>query len=93
MSAALEAMDRQAVDETTATNITAQFYTTAAFVTATSDVPGYVNLLIADANMGFENSKIPITLSSHCIQNTTHTPTSGSSALTAALTWWAVGKL
>jgi hypothetical protein len=58
----------QVVDETTPTVITAQFWVTASFLASTSDVAGYINLIVGEANAGFENSNIPITLKANCIQ-------------------------
>ena len=53
---------RQA-DETTPAKISVQFYVTSNFKSGTADVAGYIAGMVAEANLGFSNSDIPITLS------------------------------
>ena len=50
------------MDTTTETVLSIQFYVTANFAAATSDIPGTVDSMIAEANLGFANSDIPITV-------------------------------
>ena len=50
------------MDTTTETELSIQFYVTANFAAATSDIPGTVDSMVAEANLGFANSDIPITV-------------------------------
>ena len=57
------------MDTTTATELSIQFYVTSNFKSATSDVPGYLDSIVAEANLGFANSNIPITLKVSLVQS------------------------
>ena len=55
------------MDETTPAAISIQFYVTSNFKSGTPDVAGYIAGMVAEANLGFSNSDIPITLSARSL--------------------------
>ena len=47
-------------DSTTIVTYTVMFYYTADFASVTSDIPGFIDQVIAETNQGYINSQIPV---------------------------------
>ena len=56
-------------------------YYTPEFEAITSDIPGFVDQVLAETNQGYVNSNIPMTIKLHCIERATISDTASSSAL------------
>ena len=56
-------------------------YFTPEFEAITSDIPGFVDQVLAETNQGYVNSNIPMTIKLHCIERATISDTASSSAL------------
>merc|ERR1711963_1307367 len=60
-----------AEDTTTAATYSVMFYYTADFQAITSDIPGYIDQVLAETNQGYANSQVPITVTRFCIEAAT----------------------
>lgn len=58
-------------DKTTIVNVSIMFYYTKAFEDVTPDIEGEVNQALANTNMGFINSMIPVRVQKFCIERAT----------------------
>ena len=58
-------------DTTTMVNYTVMFYYTPEFASITSDIPGYIDQVIAETNQGYANSQIPVRVEKFCIEAAT----------------------
>ena len=56
-------------------------YYTPEFAAITSDIPGFVDQVLAETNQGYANSNIPMTIKLHCIEQASISDTASSSAL------------
>ena len=60
-----------AEDTTTPATYSVMFYYTADFQAITSDIPGYIDQVLAETNQGYANSEVPITVTRFCIEAAT----------------------
>ena len=60
-----------AEDTTTPATYSVMFYYTADFQAITSDIPGYIDQVLAETNQGYANSQIPLTVTRFCIEAAT----------------------
>ena len=67
----LKSVDAGARDSTTVVTYSVQFYYTPQFAAITSDIPGYIDQVIAETNQGYANSQIPVRVSRFCIEAAT----------------------
>ena len=58
-------------DTTTQATYSVMFYYTADFKAITSDIPGYIDQVLAETNQGYANSQVPITVTRFCIEAAT----------------------
>ena len=55
-------------DTTTIVTYSVQIYFTKKFADATSDIQGFTDLVIAETNQGYINSKVPLRIKKHCTE-------------------------
>merc|ERR1712130_1052015 len=60
-----------AEDTTTPASYSVMFYYTADFEAITSDIPGYIDQVLAETNQGYANSQLPLTVTRFCIEAAT----------------------
>merc|ERR1719295_1561536 len=58
-------------DTTTPATYSVMFYYTADFEAITSDIPGYIDQVLAETNQGYANSQLPLTVTRFCIEAAT----------------------
>ena len=68
-----ESMEQQLLargreDKTTVTTFSVKIYYTREFKSATTDIQGFIQLIIDETNRGFVNSKVPIRIKLHCVE-------------------------
>ena len=71
-------------DTTTPATYSVMFYYTAAFQAVTSDIPGYIDQVLAETNQGYANSQVPLTVTRFCIEAATIDEIEDSSDFIAA---------
>jgi hypothetical protein len=76
--------DRGARDTTTIVTYTVKVYYTPQFAAVTADIQGYVDQVIAETNQGYVNSKVPLRVKAHCIEQATINDMSSASAILSA---------
>ena len=62
---------RAAADNVTAATYSVMFYYTRDFETVTSDIPGFIDQVLAETNQGYANSGVPLTATRFCIEAAT----------------------
>ena len=70
-----------AADDGGMVEFSVMIYYTPEFAAITSDIPGFVDQVLAETNQGYVNSNIPMTIKLHCIEPASISDTSSSSAL------------
>ena len=68
---AIKHFDTKSVDNTTVVTYSVMFYYTPEFAASTSDIPGFIDQVIAESNQGYINSNIPVRISRFCIEQAT----------------------
>ena len=64
-------LDQGVADDNTMVTYSVMFYYTPEFAAITSDIPGYIDQVLAETNQGYANSLIPVTVTRHCIEAAT----------------------
>ena len=72
-----------ALDNSTMAEFSVMIYYTPQFAAITPDIPGFVDQVLAETNQGYTNSRVPMTIKLHCIEEATFSDTSST---TEALT-------
>ena len=67
-------------DTTTMVEFSVMIYYTPQFAAITPDIPGFVDQVLAETNQGYMNSKVPMSIKLHCIEEATVNDVSSSSA-------------
>jgi len=70
-SPTIKNVDTKSVDNTTVVTYSVMFYYTPEFSATTSDIPGFIDQVIAESNQGYINSNIPVRISRFCIEQAT----------------------
>ena len=66
-----ELMALAAADNVTQATYSVMFYYTADFQAITSDIPGFIDQVLAETNQGYVNSGVPLTVTKFCIEAAT----------------------
>jgi len=62
------AMPEAATDSTTMAEYSVMIYYTPQFARITRDIPGFLDQVVTETNLGYANSKIPLRIRIHCVE-------------------------
>ena len=79
-----ELMALAAADNVTQATYSVMFYYTADFQAITSDIPGFIDQVLAETNQGYVNSGVPLTVTRFCIEAATINDIQDTSAFITA---------
>ena len=77
---------KSAADNVTASTYSVMFYYTPEFAAITSDIPGFIDQVLAETNQGYANSGVPLTVTRFCIEAATINDIQDTSTFLSAFT-------
>ena len=61
-------LDKGKKDKTTVTTYSVKFYYTRQFKAVTDDIPLFIQQIVAETNLGYKQSNVPVRMKAHCVE-------------------------